>query len=42
MVIVKLIISIMLLIPYVLFLGMFSFSITFPDNTEVYYEGWLF
>jgi hypothetical protein len=41
MVIVKPIISIILLIPYVLLLGMFSLGATFPDGTEIYYSGWI-
>lgn len=40
--IVKPIVSVLLLIPYICFLCMFSVGVTFPDNTNVYYHGWLF
>jgi hypothetical protein len=39
--ITKSLVSIILLIPYICCFGMFSFGVTFPDKTEVYYDGWL-
>lgn len=39
--IVKSLVTIILLIPYICCLGMFSFGVTFSDRTELYYNGWL-
>lgn len=39
--ITKSLVSIMLLIPYICCFGMISFGVTFPDGTEIYYDGWL-
>lgn len=39
--IVKPLISIILLIPYICTGCAISMGVTFPDNTEIYYEGWL-
>lgn len=39
--IVKPIISIILLIPYILTFGMISFGATFPDGTKIRYNGWM-
>jgi len=41
MIIIKPIVSIILLIPYILFFGAFSLGVDFPDNTSIYYNGWL-
>ena len=40
--IAKSIVTVLLFIPYVLLCGTISFSVKFPDNTKVCYEGWLF
>lgn len=42
MTIIKPIVSIILLIPYVSTLGTLTFKVKFPDGTEVCYDGWLF
>lgn len=35
------IITVLLLIPYVCLIGMFTFSVEFPDGTEICYNGWM-
>lgn len=42
MIIVKPIVTLLLFIQYTLFLGMFTFGVTFPDDTSICYDGWLF
>lgn len=39
--IIKSIISILLLIPYVLLFATFDIGVTFPDGTTFKYHGWL-
>lgn len=40
--ITKSIITFLLFIPYIYCIGMFSFGVTFPDKTKIYYDGWMF
>lgn len=39
--IVKCLISVLLLVPYIVTFGMISISVTFPDGTSICYDGWL-
>lgn len=41
MIIVKPIVSLLLLIPYICLLGMFTFEVTFSDDTWIRYDGWV-
>lgn len=42
MIIVKMLVSLMLFIPYLCSFGTLTFSCDFPDGTHITYNGWLF
>lgn len=41
MTIIKPIVSIILIIPYICTLGALTFEVNFPDGTEICYNGWM-